>query len=74
MKDIQERVEEALFNASTTLQEYRDKLEKESITGDGYGHLSVDNDLLRVQYQSEMMVDLLERFGEDLKKVAWQWS
>lgn len=74
MKEIQERLEQDLFTARMTLNEYVSKLSNESITGDGYGHMSFDNDLLRAQYQGEYLSDLIERFTEHVENLGWQWK
>jgi hypothetical protein len=65
--DIREEVKDTLRECSRKLTEIADEMEP--ITGDGYGHVYVHDDEVklceRLKFLAEMMDDLGDRLGRD---------
>lgn len=55
-----ERVATAMDELTQSLDEYVNELEQTAITGDGYGHLYPNEELLQALYASKLMSRLVE--------------
>ena len=70
MKEIHERVEEAMLNARTTLMEYADKLEQSAF----HQEPCYREEWYKLKHHAEFLVDLLDNYETVLNSMRWKWE